>query len=431
MKETPIPLKHQLADLTRSHGGIWLDQPGRPPAVFDRLARRCWQAPGGWNEDCEQNGDDLLQQVGGLFANAGTESSLCHTKTTVHLQIEDLDQERIFDGTAAVARALNSASIVSVVLHFQRSLSDWGPVLDWSTRFREKAFTGQEKAWIELLGPFARMEDSIKQEFHRRALQIAYAPNWQTPGTTADSLWDPDVVSDLAEFGIRVPVVWYVHDGNIDAIADLLEAALVANYESGIALPLACESIYHRAESDAPVLADRGDDYLRLLHRAYRDFPHADDQLEPIAELAQVALALKYNGRLRGLPIHLLADRSGLKVFRQIPALGRPWLDWDEVDATESSEFRAELDAFCQREFIENSHWQCDGCQWRSLCGGSDVTDSSNLDNYRAVQEAICQYRQVFLEAFLWQRLKIDERKQSLKKRATETEEAPQPTEGS
>jgi hypothetical protein len=429
MKETTMPLRQQLAELAKRRGGIWLEQPGRPPAIFDHRTRRCWRAPDGWN-DGEDDEEALIQEAERLLADDGGETRRYRTQIAIHLRIEDLEDGTLFQGAATAARALNTTPMLRVVVHFGHAPSDWGPVLDWSARFRETAFTGKEKAWIELLGPFGYMEDDTKRELHRLALQIAYAPDWQNAESTADSPWDPDVVSDLAEFGIRVPIVWYVHDGNIDAIADLLEASLVANYESGIALPLACESIYHRAESDAPVLADRSDDYLRLLHRAYRDFPHADDQLAPIAELAQVALRQKYNGRPRGLPVQLLAERSGLKVFRQIPALGRPWMNWDQVDATEPSEFRAKLDAFCEKEFIENAHWQCDGCQWRGLCGGSDVTDSSNLDNYRAVQEAICQYRQVFLEAFLWQRLKIEERKQSLKKPTTETEEAPQPTEG-
>jgi hypothetical protein len=91
------------------------------------------------------------------------------------------------------------------------------------------------------------------------------------------SSFSQNAVKDLAEFGFRVPIVWYVSSQNIDSIITRIDESMAINYNSGFSLPLASESLFN----DRPKNPSQSK-YLKLLTEVYKKYPFYDDVLYPL-----------------------------------------------------------------------------------------------------------------------------------------------------
>jgi len=402
----------QLTEVLREHAGIWLERAGRPPVILDRYARHCFRLPQDCQPDVAEGADDTLTQVAAFFAASPEAPSQPRRRYAVHLLREHLASRELADGLGTLVRAMPPGCVLRVVLHVNDPEQDWSEVLRWAAEVRKNAFSQKFKAWIEVLGRPAALDEPVKEAIFQRAIQLGYTAGWWQGCSPAQyTEFDGQVVRDLAEFGFRIPVIWCAHDGNVRDLMGPIEAALDANLHSGFAVPAVWQNPYYSDEKGEPDLAEQGEAYLRLLADVYRRYPHTDDALAPIAELAELAHCGGWHTADQVATHWNLLARpdSVFAVYRQIPALARPWKACDQVAAMDPAEVHSDLMQFCRREFSPDALPRCAGCQWRYVCGGTDPADPDPTDPNASRLELLCEYRRLFLEAFVWQRLKVEQ----------------------
>ena len=141
---------------------------------------------------------------------------------------------------------------------------------------------------LQLHGTFERMEDSVMEFLFNNRIQLYYIS-----GTSSFSQ-DGGNICNLAEYGFRVPCVWYVDQENISLIPSLIEEAMRWNYDAGFSLPLATERIVGHVKNN-PSNAD----YLRLILDIYKEYQCYDDVFYPMNMTLLESIGVTSNSRLR------------------------------------------------------------------------------------------------------------------------------------
>ncbi|MGA2254549.1 MAG: hypothetical protein ABSG53_07810, partial [Thermoguttaceae bacterium] len=88
-----------------------------------------------------------------------------------------------------------------------------------------------------------------------------------------------------------------------------------------------------------------------------------------------------------------------------------PWEQPGKLTATERDAVCRELLEFCAAELAPDNNRVCACCELRFVCGGLDcaVDGDDGAAAWGAIHELICSTRRFFLEAFLWQKAKLEE----------------------
>ncbi|GHT14515.1 hypothetical protein FACS1894170_11580 [Planctomycetales bacterium] len=176
---------------------------------------------------------------------------------------------------------LPDTETANVTLRFQFT----APPESWETllqSFVEKTaeLLKQKSLQIVLSGQFQPITENDRAFFSMHDIQLEFVHD-----IVAESFGFSEktrfVVSQLADFGFRVPFVWYVNDLTVHRILPLIDEAMTLNYYSGFSLPM----FQYRLDSSCSSCFLSRENYLTLLADVYAKYPYYDDRLFPLNEI--------------------------------------------------------------------------------------------------------------------------------------------------
>jgi hypothetical protein len=406
-----VAMNKRLTDIVQEHDGLLWQHPDRPLAVSDHFGCRLFRLPPEAELEDPESVDDTATRLGAFFASLNDRDP----KPSQVFRIEILRETLMSGPCRGVIDLLVKAFHVfrvNLIVHFSEPSDDWSDILDWSeTLYKELGKRGAD-VWITLEGPFGPVTDETKRAFLQRRLQFHFS-HGLSQGTSPEGR-DAGLenLDSLARFGFLIPTTHYVSGGNRVDLADAIDKDLVANFDSGFSLPIACQHPRYEPKHLNEIPLPETSDYIELLGEMLARYPHYDLVFEPLAELNSIVAEGGWNQQL-GVPsrIRLTVRADGtVGVYRQVPMLAKTWKDAAAILSLDPKDLRDDLLAFCARELTPETNPTCAECHLRFMCAGMDSagddTDSADLE---AVSELICSTRQFFLEAFLWQRVKLEE----------------------
>jgi hypothetical protein len=285
---------------------------------------------------------------------------------------------------------------VSAEIHFGSAPPDYGQLLSLLSRIRQLVpSAAQQRLRLVVAGPIDDLDCDVLEELMRtRVVLMCLAGWWHNCTDTSWTQLPSPGVRRIAEFGYRLPVVWNLHQGNIEHLDRLLSDSLKLNYDSGVVLCPAAYSPYYDFGSTCPSLPTVAA-YCDAMTRFYLAYPQYDDLSCTVTELCHTAAA----SRKGDLNINLCLTNEGVCVFRQIPAAGILFAPLTEMEGFEARTFLDNLLA-ANRE-LHNSFLQelCYSCKWKQVCGGVDAVPTDNESMVRA-QSLVCSFRMLFSEHF-------------------------------
>lgn len=378
-------------------GGVLLNSPEGELWLFDRLVRGVLPLPLSMEDSAQE---ELLSLVEQLYSR-GEQQACSEPAVTVHVAVEDVcADEALQDRLSRLLGGLAGAGTCDFAAHFSRQPPDWLPFLRWlhKTLSRFDALFNR----VILRGPFELTDDTAKEGLFGMGARAEFVTGW----------WDGcrpeeagrlrgDVLRDLARFGLRTPMVCYVHAGNVERARSLIEEGLEWNEHSGFSLPLVCYHPHYRFAPGQPAPPEAAS-YRELLAQVYDDFPGYEELFSPVNELARLVGGGGWvAGREVPARLNLIATPAGgVGLFRLIPAFARAWVGWDDLDLVEPPR----LTEFFLRRHAQAFSWEanpfCGRCSWRYICGGVDGWQ----DGGTAASEvlgAACDHRKVFLDIFV------------------------------
>lgn len=415
--------------VAQAYGGILLDGTTDDALLLlDRYARRSLRIRGSFDTPEEASGlqahltqfltetangtpqgneapaaEEILREDGAPEGEAASEAEpRLAPAVAIHASLEDVyGSPPLRRGYPALVEGLQPIPSLDLVFYFATPPADWEPLLRWLLNLAAKR-DGYLIRHIVLSGPFTPLKEKIQEILADMVVQLHFAIGlW--PGRRVEDapVWLP-VLHDLARFGFRIPLVGYVHEGNCRQLPGILAEALSANQYSGFALPLAYHHPWYTFQPGQPALPDEMS-YLQLLTEVYQDFPYFDDVFFPVAELARFVRAGGWNAA-DDVPSHLrlLAKPDGVFVFRQVPALARPWMTWDDLARLARDHVPAALHEAHRTAFSWARNPACAPCAWRYVCGGFDPPEDPT-QTPPAGFDVTCSHRKFFLEVLLRQ----------------------------
>jgi hypothetical protein len=194
----------------------------------------------------------------------------------------DLDVKALENGGADVAaqafrHLFNENNTVSLQLHFQEL-----PAKHWDNikTFWEscKAYSPQNcRVLFTLLGTFPMLSESEKEFLFHRSFKLYYEVPLDNPQSILTGK-DKESVLALAEYGLRVPFLWYVHEQNAADVQNLISNAMLVNGYSGFSVLPIQDYFYSRS----PQHAISAQKYIQLLAVLYERYPFYDDVFMPL-----------------------------------------------------------------------------------------------------------------------------------------------------
>lgn len=235
----------------------------------------------------------------------------------------------------------------------------------------------------------------------QNSIQLEFAAGWwrDCPPTEYARL-KCEVVREISEFGYRLPVLWYVHEQNVNHIPELISESLQANYDSGFKLSMVSSNPYYNFDPlDPPVPIS--DAYCDLLIQCFENYRQYDGILEPYAELLEVVLRGGWHSSLNTPPMINLLLRPNVPIglHLHIPHRAVSWLELSEIKDMSCDAILNNLVKHYQTMFDLRENTFCQRCSWRYVCGGIDANTDQSLLVEKA-RTAICDHR-LFLLQFL------------------------------
>jgi hypothetical protein len=335
--------------------------------------------------------ESVLSEARGLRFDEGPPA-----RVTIHLVHEAIELQHAASGVAALSEFLGPNVFTTIIIHTNQSVFDYSPVCCFVKALRVN-FNVAERVGIQLVAPFGEYREAEMQMLFDLGVRIRYAAGWISPEQIA--IIDPNVLRGLSEFGFRVPILWYVHENNIESFESSIQNLLITNFSSGFSLPLICQNPYYQFEPGFPNLPDAVS-YCELLTRMYQNYPHFDDIFQP---LSFIALLARNGGWISQFNIpsllHLIVDKNGeLGLFRHSPALAERWCAISDVQQGPPAQLREQFLHFAASSWNWEKNVYCRECHWRHVCGGLDPESNFKLD--RDKLDTLCGYRKLFFEHF-------------------------------
>jgi hypothetical protein len=309
--------------------------------------------------------------------------------------LESIAAESTCVGVASLIKSLAAGQPVIVRVFFQQPPACWRASLDdFYSALGD--LIGQERVKLTLYGAFGSIDNSAKEFLMEYKTHLVYVYNPDDEAARIPHVLE--TICDIADFGFRMPVAWYIHAENIDKVRALIDDNMCANYSSGFALPLIAHSPYYDGFKNTLQLpASR--DYLELLVDVYKRFPFYDEVVYPVSALADIAYhgGLDRNGLPRGIRLSV-SLRGEARLYGHIPVLSVPWMNLSELQTMEPSQVQVKLRERCSALRSECLSSHCRACPWKNLCGGEYTAESLEPFNVH------CEMMSFFLKSFLWQR---------------------------
>jgi hypothetical protein len=386
-----------LNALREKHGARLLHQPKGDLVVVDRFCRASFRVS--QREASEEDETVLLDRVGAFLGEAKENpgpDKYPDVKLHFHGQLPlpvDIIRwlEHMVSGCAGRIDP-------QAVLHVDAFGSD--P----SACFEQLTASEQLRGYLQFRGQLPEIEEETADQCVDADMSFYETAGWWT-GCTPDQSTQLDTkrIRRNAALGLRLPVLWYVHQDNLPEVPDALQRSLEANYNAGFALLPVCLNPFAATGTPSPRLPNE-EAFCDLLVESYQRFPHFDELFEPILDLAW---NVRYGGWHRFFevprPVNVLLGKDReCRVFRQLPAAAQSWtsvakaLAMSPEDAVDSLLEAAGNNA----DFAD--HPYCGGCEWKYVCGGMDRL--ATCDAMRADVDLVCGYRKLFSEFFLHQK---------------------------
>jgi hypothetical protein len=188
-------------------------------------------------------------------------------QTFVDFDITVLENPSQISSLLKTVQDVTCGSGLTFRIHFQSSPANWNELLD--------SFSEQQSGLIgstcHLYGHFANMSEQDMTFLADKHFSLFFVP--ASIGISEQIRSD---VHRLAEFGFRVPFVWYADADNITVIPDIIDDAMSVNINAGFAVPLAQESFFCRDHR-----SPQRKEYINLLTTLYKRYPCYDDVFYP------------------------------------------------------------------------------------------------------------------------------------------------------
>ena len=131
--------------------------------------------------------------------------------------------------------------------------------------------------------------------------------------------------------------------------------------------------------------------------RTYKQYPYYDDVFSPLGGLAQLIKNGGWHSKL-SIPssVRFILDASGrVGIYRQSPALAHAWTTVSEVATMTAEALRNRFQEVALEAFSQDKVPYCSACDWRSICGGLDLTTDCRPTNQEL--DTMCGHRKLFL----------------------------------
>ena len=391
---------HGLASLVKAHGGYILDYEEDGLLVFDEEGTDVCHLPApAWDSLSTDHARELAaffenpgrreKEAVGSMPEGGEASAAQATRLRLVVCHADVNVLHCTEAKQGLLHLVCSAPRdVRIVLSFhapqQPATPSWKEVFgEIVTKLGDRRSRGN--VVFSLKTPFAECSEEEKAFLWGNGFHLSYVHQVDPAGP-----WFPEdtreAVTGLAEFGFRIPFVWYVDARNVGIVADLIDEAMEINYNSGFALPPVSE----RPFTTASPLPDI-DDYLQLLVDVHERYAHYDEVLAPLDSLVAQTLPRSRSRRSTSAYVWLSPGRP-LLVSRIALEDAAPWLTWEEALAGHDP-----LGMLLQ-ETYRNPF--CESCECRVFCPGK----CSPAPGREPRQLFYCRTAIFFLKAFAWQR---------------------------
>lgn len=309
--------------------------------------------------------------------------------------------EALARGISAILQTLSAADRVTLNLHVAPTDSWWrwaGSLSSMLTRERNE--TSPAVSAFNVLGTLELPPEDAADRLIELDLCTWYVWADPTLGVTRTMVEQENAISELAAYGFRVPVLWYLHPANLERTLELSETALEWNLQSGVAVaPIQDHPLWGRRIHTSPLGAAQ---FARASAALYQRHPYFDDMLQPAA---RVISRLLRAGSI-GWPVRLLIDEDG-GVFRflKIPSAGRRLGSLDDIDTW--------IDGLPSRLLARRNglpldvDYGCQSCPWRYTCRGVDDPAGASHPQAGAAVEWACASWIFWAKSLLRERLAV------------------------
>ncbi len=290
------------------------------------------------------------------------EDTTSHYDVTVTVLCGNAGPSRYADVLGRLSRAFPDAQRFEIRLHLpDASYPFWDWVLPfcnglWPTLSsypsREHRFSVEGTFQH---GPTEEVANSVVTN----GVRLRHVVDDEIYGGAPDREKELATVVGLAELGLRVPLLAYLHDGNRAEIAERFGAMLDDTYHAGFLTRTIQEHPEFGTRIRVPAIG--ADAYLPIVAELYRSHPYYDDVLEPMSTAIQrLTEAPRIKRRYR-----LVID-AGMRVgiYRKASSAAEP------LTSTKPDEIAREVRDWYVS--FERAARECGTCQLWHLCGGVD-----------------------------------------------------------
>ncbi|MEI8382656.1 MAG: hypothetical protein WCJ09_21170 [Planctomycetota bacterium] len=234
-------------------------------------------------------------------------------------------------------------------------------------------FAGQTNRCAAIfVGKIPELSEGDISSLIRRGASVRYASGYPIGSNT-----DIQAIRLMSERGLRIPIVFYLHRGNMGTALDDAQQMLDITYQGGVSFVPATSHPQFNPSNGLELPS--GVEFSEFLVKAYRQFPHFDDVFEPITSfterLSKGVWSPEFN---HYLPVRYRIDEDGLThQYRCLP--------WRGV--------QSHIPPSSEQAPVASLSSACAKCRWFKTCGGCDATAETIFDLH-------CHHNMLFLEFF-------------------------------
>jgi len=250
--------------------------------ILDRTGKRITHI-------CRNNTGDIdavsLDTVHSFFADAQESSEAEQVpKVRIDSNVAVLSHVESCDAFFSAVKEFHETHEVTLRFHSENPLSNWSDVLNQRIELLKNR-RKEKQLFLQIYSPYERMTESDKDFLFNQDFQLLFVHDSITFSSSIR-----DTLLDLAEYGFRVPFVWYIHEQNVKQIPEMIDEAMVLNHNAGFSVPLISECFYKKT-----LLSPSSGEYLRLLVDIYSKYPFYDEVLYPLNTALEASLFKSFN----------------------------------------------------------------------------------------------------------------------------------------
>ena len=284
--------KSKISALVREHDGHFYDYDEDGVLLLDKTSKRIMHLANSENaEDIERQVPDVLDFFSKIDEPQTEGDSPAPTLPCVFVDVECcyIEDHQTLENILADIVPLLKEHSVYLRIHFDIPKPSWS---DFFRHFIECCVNTfkENHPVFHLCGTFAPISEADKEFLFVHNFRLFYVHDIASADTPFSTL-DQQIITDVAEYGFRMPLLWCVQEKNIDILPEIIEEAMKLNYHAGFALPPVQDSIFPTTDAMPSFEC-----YLSLLINVYQKHPHYDEVLIPLNTLLKKNLSGSFIG---------------------------------------------------------------------------------------------------------------------------------------